>query len=224
MKRKNVQLPAPAYLCSSVTGQQMVYVRRSLREVTEGPLSPKTDVLGSPKVQSALYAAQNTIDEALFSAVQNKRIPQTIARLLAQGANINAVRDGLSPLFIAILNKDLAIAAFLITQGAAPHLRDEYGNSALHIIATRLSKKTLDIAQLLIIAGAEINAQNTLGQTPLHLHGKGGALYKQFAQLLIKHGARLDLIDIRGNEPFSLLPEKTKEELMRFALFSLFDR
>lgn len=224
MKRKNVQLPAPAYLCSSATGQQVVYVRRSLHEIKEGPLTTKTDLLNSPKVQAALYSAQNTIDDALISAVQNRRIPQSIARLLAQGANINTFRDGLSPLFIAIINRDLITATFLLTNGAAPNNCDEFGNTALHFIATNLSAKTLKIAEVLLVAGASVNAQNKLGQTPLHLHGKARTLYRQFALLLIRNGARLDLIDIRGNQPLDSLSSRLRDELMRMALFAIFDR
>jgi hypothetical protein len=41
---------------------------------------------------------------------------------------------------------------------------------------------------------------------------------------LIKHGARLDLVDIKGNEPLAKLSEKVRNELMRFALLNLFDR
>lgn len=224
MKRKNVQFPTPAYLCSSATGQQVVYVRRSLHEIKEGALLPETDLLSSPKVQVALYSAQNTIDDALISAVQNRRIPQSIARLLAQGANINTFRDGLSPLFIAIINRDLPTATFLLTNGANPDIADEFGNAPLHFVATNLSQKTLQIAEVLIVAGANINIQNKLGQTPLHLHGKAKALYRQFALILIKRGARLDLIDIRGNQPLDSLSERMRAELMRLALFALFNR
>ncbi|MDQ5890153.1 MAG: B-cell CLL/lymphoma 3 protein [Candidatus Dependentiae bacterium] len=224
MKRKNVQLPAPAYLCSSALGQQVVYHKRSIHEIHEGPIGETTDVLSSPRIQAALHSAQNTLDDALLSAVQNKRIPQMIARLIAQGANIDTMRDGLSPLIIAIINRDVAIATFLLTHGANPVLRDEYGNTPLHVVATHLTAKTLKIAEILLIAGAHVDAQNDLGQTPLHLHGKAGALYIQFAHLLIKNHARLDLVDIKGNEPFTRLPEKKRTELLRFALFALFDR
>jgi ankyrin repeat protein len=224
MKRKNVPLAAPAYLCSNVLGQQVVYHKRSIRELQEDRLTSATDVQSSAKVQSALHTAQNAIDDALFSAVQNKRIPQTIARHVAQGANITAVRDGLSPILLTIINKDAATLVFLLTHGANPNIRDTYGNTPLHHIALNITKKTVDMAEILIIAGAHVDAQNELGQTPLHFHGKGGALYQKLARLLIKHGARLDLVDIKGNQPLAKLSEKVRNELMRFALLNLFDR
>ncbi|MDQ5940725.1 MAG: hypothetical protein QG632_451 [Candidatus Dependentiae bacterium] len=224
MKRKKVQLPAPAYLCSDALGQQLVYRQRSIHEIHEGPLGSATDLQSSPKVQAALYSAQKTLDEALLSAVQNKCIPQMIARIIAQGANINALCGGLSPIVAAILNRDVETVTFLLTRGANPVIPDEYGNTPLHVIATHLTPKTLKMAHILLIAGAQVDAQNDLGQTPLHLHGKAGSLYIQFAHILIKAGARLDLIDIKGNEPFTRLPEKQRQELMRFALFALFDR
>jgi len=224
MKRKKTQLPAPAYLCSNALGQQLVYHQRSVHEIHEGPIGETTDLSSSPRVQAALYSAQTNVDEALLNAVLNKCIPQTIARILAQGANIDTMRGGLSPLVAAILNRDVETATFLLTHGANPVIRDDYGNTPLHVVALHLTPKTLKIAEILLIAGAQVDAQNDLGQTSLHLHGKAGSLYMQFAHLLIKRGARLDLVDIKGNEPLARLPEKQQQELMRFALFSLFDR
>ena len=224
MKRKKAQLPAPAYLCSTVLGQQIIYNRRSLHEIYEGPIVEKTDITTSPTVQAALHTVQKNLDAALIDAVQNNCIPQTIARHIAHGANINAVCDGLSPLLLASINRDVETVAFLLTHGANPMINGPYNNTPLHHIATDLTAKTLKIADLLIISGASVNAQNDLGQTPLHLHGSAGEWYKKFARLLIKNGARLDLIDIKGNEPLEKLPEKVKEELLRFALFNLFDR
>lgn len=224
MKRKKAQLPAPAYLCSNVLGQQVIYNKRSLHEIHEGPLVGRTNIATSPTVQAALHTAQKNVDTALLDAVQNNCIPQTIARHIAHGANINVICDGLSPLLLAIINRDVEIVAFLLTHGANPSINGPYNNTPLHHIATDITAKTLKIAELLIISGASVNAQNDLGQTPLHLHGAAGEWYKKFARLMIKNGARLDLIDIKGNEPLEKLPEKVKEELLRFALFNLFDR
>jgi len=223
MKRKDVRLPAPAQLCSSLLGQRVVFHRPSLRQAQE-ELNATTDVTSSLKVQAAVYSAQNSLDTALADAVRNRCIPQTIARLLAQGACINTLCDGLSPLSIAIINKDLDTALFLLMQGANPSLPGELGNTPLHLAALCLSPKTLKIAEILITAGADINAQNTLGQTPLHLHGKAGAHFMAFAKLLIKQSARLDLVDIKGQEPLARLTEKKREELLRYALFAFFNR
>ena len=224
MKRKKISFASPAYLCSNVLGQQVVYHKRSLSEALEGPLNTTADVLNSSKVQGALHEAQNAIDAAFLRAVQNNCIPQTIARHIAQGANINALSDGLSPLTLTIINRNLEMLIYLLTQGANPNIRDVYGNTPLHQIALKITPKTLKMAEVLLIAGAQPDAQNELGQTPLHLHGACGAWYKKFAQIIITHGARLDLIDIKGNEPLAKLPKKIHDELMRFALFNLFDR
>jgi len=224
MKRKKALLLAPAYLCSTALGQQVIYHKRSIQEISEGPILGTTDIFTSPTVQASLYTTQKNVDAALIDAVQNKCIPQTIARHIAHGANINVICDGLSPLLLAIINRDIETTAFLLTHGANPMICGPYNNTPLHHIATDITPKTLKIAQILIIAGASVNAQNDLGQTPLHLHGKAGESYKKLAHILIKNGARLDLVDIKGNEPLSTLPEEVREELLRFALLNLFDR
>ncbi len=224
MKRKKASLPAPAHLCSTVLGQQMIYNKPSIQEVYEGPILDATNLMNSAKIQASLFSAQKNVDAALLNAVQNNCIPQTIARHIAHGANINVICDGLSPLLLSIMNRDVEIATFLLTHGANPMIRDPYNNTPLHHIATDITPKTLKIAEILIIAGASVDTQNDLGQTPLHLHGTAGEQYKKLARILIKNGARLDLVDIKGNEPLATLPEQVREELMRFALFNLFDR
>jgi len=223
MKKKGRQAHTPAHLCSTVLGSQLVYHQRSIREAEEGTVTSGT-FLTSPKVQAALYTAQQALDDALINAVQNRRIPKTIARLVAQGAYINALRDGLSPLLIAVINRDVETLTTLLTLGADVHTTDPYGNTALHLIALKPTAKNITQAEILLLAGAAVNAQNHLGQTPLHLCGAKTKLQKTFCQLLLKHHAQLDIVDIKGNAPLAKLPESVRAELMRYALFSFFGR
>lgn len=221
MKRKNSGILAPARLCSTVLGQQVIYHKKSVREVTETPQAIKNDVHISSKVSAALHSAQKSLDEALFNAVVQKNIPQ-IAHLVKQGAQINALHtDGLSPLYWAVMHKDLDLVACLLSHGADPNVAGPFGNMPLHEAALQTDAVKLKILEILIVAGANVNVQNELGQTPLHFHKNNTpATYYKIAQLLLRAGAKLHLIDIKGNEPFSTIKdEKLKDELMRMALF-----
>jgi ankyrin repeat protein len=70
------------------------------------------------------------------------------------------------------------------------------GRPPLHAAASSEKFETL---QLLLEAGALVNAQNSALETPLHL-----ALfwpYEKTATILLKAGAKTDVVNIRGQTP-----------------------
>ena len=82
------------------------------------------------------------------------------------------------------------------------------GDTPLHIV-TRLGthgrnrkRVILECMEILISYGADVNSQNDRGQTPLHctVHYS----YLEGAQLLLKHGSRLDIKDVYGRTPLML--------------------
>jgi len=81
-----------------------------------------------------------------------------------------------------------------LEQGADPNCADSLGNTALHIAAKKPGAVRLVYA--LIEAGANVNAKNTQGWTPLHR-----TLEPQVAQALIDHGADLRARDSMGSTP-----------------------
>ncbi|MHC4112111.1 MAG: ankyrin repeat domain-containing protein, partial [Planctomycetota bacterium] len=56
--------------------------------------------------------------------------------------------------------------------------------------------KSPDVAKLLIDNGADVNAKNEYGRTPLHTAAGGGN--EQMVELLIERGAQVDVKDSRG--------------------------
>jgi len=94
---------------------------------------------------------------------------------------------------VAIINELLAIDAGLV------NARDKDGSTPLHCATW---KGQQDVADLLIKAGADVNAQNNndhWGTTPLHAaaHANQAAI----AQLLIDHGADVNAQDMNGRTP-----------------------
>ncbi len=85
------------------------------------------------------------------------------------------------------------------------HAKDKYGFTALH---NAMSEEQFAIVAYLITLGADVNAQNDEGISPLHL-----ACYVENAELLVKGGADINLTDIRGNTPLHTLISDGEERL-----------
>jgi V8-like Glu-specific endopeptidase len=106
-------------------------------------------------------------------------------------------KDGKTALMKAALNKKNVFVKVLIEKGADVTLEDTDGNSALHSAAIKLSKKNSDIVNMLVEAGAKIEARNLLGETALLVAAKN--LNLEAVKILIKSGADKNALD-KNNE------------------------
>jgi FOG: Ankyrin repeat len=89
--------------------------------------------------------------------------------------------------------------------------RDEYGFTALHGLA---EEEHYDIVQFLIGHGADVNARNEDGITPLHL-----AAWPEMAELLIASGADLEARNNQGYTPLMVIAaEAEREDVMEVLL------
>jgi ankyrin repeat protein len=83
-----------------------------------------------------------------------------------------------------------AIARALIARGDDIQVRDEDGDSPLHLAVW---KDSLDVIRLLIKNDADIDARNDAGDTPLvYAYADGDCVSPDIAHLLIEHGANTD--------------------------------
>lgn len=73
---------------------------------------------------------------------------------------------------------------------------DEYGFTALHGVA---GEDQLEIARLLLEHGANVDARNDEGITPLHL-----AAYSEMVDLLTEYGAELNARSNEGETPLHI--------------------
>ena len=93
---------------------------------------------------------------------------------------------------------------------------DEKGNPPLMIA---LKKGFSVIAKILLIAGADVNARDPLGLTPLLVTcGNNTAGYKEIAELLIKKGAFINIRDKLGNTPLLLALSGGSTEIARLLI------
>jgi ankyrin repeat protein len=132
---------------------------------------------------------------------------QDLRDLLEDGVDVD-LRDAYesTPLGYAANQNWVAGVGLLLEHGARINVHDCVGNTPLHITTS------VEIANSLIRAGAEIDAINDRGATPLHLASKANSI--EVVKLLIQgkadvhrrdRGGRTPLHYAQGNEMVTLL-------------------
>ncbi|KAK3318978.1 hypothetical protein B0H66DRAFT_582413 [Apodospora peruviana] len=87
----------------------------------------------------------------------------------------------------------IEMVRLLLRNGADVSMRNQYKQTALHIAAV----KNPDMLNLILEKKPNVNAQDVDGETPLH-RAVHSFQYWQQVEILLKHGARLDLLDKQG--------------------------
>lgn len=101
---------------------------------------------------------------ALHKAAKGAHVPAAEV-LLDAGADVNKQKGGLSALHWAVFSGDSGIVKCLLSRGARLDLPGEAKCLPIHCATTRDLREILDI---LLSHGADINARDSLGWTPLH--------------------------------------------------------
>ncbi len=115
-----------------------------------------------------------------------------VKELVEAKANLNTRGQyGYTPLIAAIANDHLEVALYLIEQGADVTLADNDRDTPLLWAALRADEvkrhQNVQLAEAILDAGAEVNAHNRGGVTPLMLAAGSGAA--KLVELLLARGA-----------------------------------
>ena len=149
--------------------------------------------------------ARGHLGNLLHDAAQAWDI-ERVRLLLSFGAEVNArnFEGGHTPLYFAANHVDLsspadgrAVAEALIRQGAEVNVHSgPIRGTPLHTAARR---DNVVVASVLLSAGADIEARDIKGETPLRraLNCRQGGMIR----LLLEHGANPDALDKRGVTP-----------------------
>jgi ankyrin repeat protein len=99
-----------------------------------------------------------------------------------------------------VRNNESELAALLISRGASVQARDIYGDQPLHELSFYSSKP--QTADVLLRAGADINARNMSGQTTLFK----AVAWQRFdcVMYLVEHHANINIPDKSGATPLDI--------------------
>jgi ankyrin repeat protein len=125
---------------------------------------------------------------------------ETVRLLLAAGADVNPPpAGGTTPLMEAASRNSPAVLKLLLDAGAHASLnaKDGLGRTALMLApGSRSDPSSTAAARLLVAAGADVNAADREGQTPLMLNALKQV--PEMIALLLKAGANVNAKDSRG--------------------------
>jgi ankyrin repeat protein len=134
---------------------------------------------------------------ALINAVRHSNLDR-VRSLLNNGEDVNARdADGNTALHYV---KDPDCARLLLERQADPKLANLGGNTPLHLASWTANDP--EIIDVLVSFGANVNAKNGIGETPLHracAREPNGNLPFLIITKLIGYGADLDIGDLYGN-------------------------
>ena len=157
----------------------------------------------------------------------NAPYAKTIPPRQAQG-NIN-VAAGATPLYRAVRAIDLAAVQLLVERGANPWQAIKDGSTPMMAAAglgaprggdeevTEAGDRNdpIDVMKVLIAKGANVNAANEQGMTPLHYAAQRGS--DRIIEFLASQGARFDVKNKQGRSPSELARGKTATLMNKLA-------
>jgi cytohesin len=163
---------------------------------------------------------------------------EVAALLVAKGADVNAKNgfNGRTPLHNAATWGHKEIVVLLIAAGAVVNAKDDDGYTPLDLtslennpnaspeIADILRELLFDAAsdgdlagvQAELDKGADVNAKNKDGWTPLNFATDGG--HKEVAELLIANGADVNAKDDQGSTPLKFAAYRGQKEIVELLI------
>lgn len=163
----------------------------------------------------------------LHTAIQSGN-KELVNKLLDMGANVNAEDKTVSPLHLAVSSGDIDLATRLINSGAKLEAQTPSGSTALHW------SKDIKMTQFLVGKGANVNAVDESGYTPLSnaalagdtesikfLIGQGADMEKAISVMLTMPGTKTydsikSFVKEGGQKAQDILDKKLESILSKF--------
>jgi ankyrin repeat protein len=132
--------------------------------------------------------------QKLLEAVDAKDY-KTVETSIKKGEDVNAANEkGMFPLWLAVWNGDARMVDLLLKSGA--NARQIFkGETEIALLDVAAQEGPLDVVELLVKAGAEVNKPDSHGQTPLRVAARNGRT--DIVKFLLSKGAE---VDTKGND------------------------
>ncbi|RYP60561.1 hypothetical protein DL769_008049 [Monosporascus sp. CRB-8-3] len=159
---------------------------------------------GSAPICESLLAAGADPNESFSTLLMAaSRSPEILGCLRKAGADID-MRDtnGETLLHKHVTSGDVPMVRFILSLGADPNLTDDSGRSPLHAAVADGGREIApEMVKRLRKKGANMNAQNSLGQTALHIAVLWGRA--DVVHMLCQSGADLNIADETGTSAWA---------------------
>jgi ankyrin repeat protein len=118
--------------------------------------------------------------------------------LVDHGADVNAVSKSDTALGHALSFEDKALAEYLLKHGLDVNVRSPEGKTSLHsqAVLSSFDNSTIGTAAWLLDRGADIEARDNKGMTPLMVAAKWGSY--EMVEFLLSRGAKVGVKDAQG--------------------------
>jgi ankyrin repeat protein len=135
---------------------------------------------------SGLVAARDQAQNTPLHVAARAGSAELVAFLLDRGAAVDATNyQQEAPLHWAVLRNRHDVVELLLRRGARADPRQSYGRTPLLLVARETGD--LEMARRLLDAGADVNARDRFGSTPLELSAWRG--FRDVVDLLLDRGA-----------------------------------
>jgi len=155
----------------------------------------------------------NTISHKLVESTDKDAL-EMMELVLGKGANANVTNEmGHSPSSIAYDNANMPMLTLLIQRGVGVKDKDKYSEETLlHKIAKKPRKDALEIIELLLQAGADINSKTHIGETPLMVAFTESN--REIFDFLLEKGADANMQDSFGETLLHRLAEGSRNDAL----------
>jgi ankyrin repeat protein len=132
----------------------------------------------------------------LFYAMQERKL-KAVTRLVQLGANEEQEVPGIGqPISMAVRMKEPKVLKAILDGGGNPNAKSRQERGGTPILEEAVDHDNLESLKMLLDAGANVNARDSLGQTPIFRASNVSSF--DAMKMLIDKGASLDVTNKRG--------------------------